>query len=151
MSLPQGYPPLASHCPLAVSCWPEPWPASSLFISLLVAAPGRTQEVGEGGWELARCSPALEPLASSPWTPPSLESQPHMHTHVCVECMWRERHAGHSLGCTGDCWLWLRPQRSSGEEKASYSPFPMRNAPHFMILGSSTVTQGWVLPLWGQI
>lgn len=43
--------------------------------------------------------------------------------------MWRERHAGHSLGCTGDCWLWLRPQRRSGEEKASYSPCPMQNAP----------------------
>lgn len=63
LSLPEGRPLPASHCPLAVSCWPKPWPASSFFISLLVAAPGRTQEAGEGPGS------RLAPLqAWSPWS-----------------------------------------------------------------------------------
>lgn len=78
LSLPEGHLPPASHCPLAVSCWPKPRPAFSLFISLLVVAPGRTQGAGI----LLRSSPALESLASSPWTLPSPQCQP-QHTR-CV-------------------------------------------------------------------
>lgn len=58
---------------------------------------------------------------------------------------------GRASGCTGDCWLWLRPQRRS-EEKATIAPhFPCKIPPHFMILGSPTVIHGWRLLLWGQI
>lgn len=50
LSLPRGHPPPASHCPLPGSCCPAR-PASELFISLLVAAPGRTQRAAKGpGW-----------------------------------------------------------------------------------------------------
>lgn len=75
LSLPEGRPPPASHCPLAVACWPKPRPASSLFISLLVAARGRTRGAG-GGAGIGLLYSSLEPLASSPWTPPSPHTLP---------------------------------------------------------------------------
>lgn len=151
LSLPQGCPPLASHGPLAVSCWPEPWPASSLFISLLVAAPGRTQEAGNGaGSRLAVLQP-WSPWPAHPGLVPAWSLRLTC-THTCVEGV----RGGSALLGTASAALVTAgsgsgPRGEVGRRRPVTPRFPCKMPPHFMILGSPTVTQGWVLPLWGQI
>lgn len=127
LSLPEGHPPPASHCPLAVSCWPKPWPASSLFISLLVAAPGRTQWAGKGaGIGLA----LLQPW--SPWP-----AHPGLFPAQCLSLTCT--HAVHVEGAP--CWagplaapvtllaLAQAPEEKWGGEGHSCLPSPLQNSP----------------------
>lgn len=108
----RGHLPPASHCPFAVSCWSKPQPASSLFISLLVVAPGRTQES-------VSISPDLKPL--SPLTLGSSQSRVSSLAHSV--CVWR-----------GHC-----ARKASGYSDVSAGPgsdplTPFVRAPHFMDL-----------------
>lgn len=155
LSLPEGRPLPASHCPLAVSCWPKPWPASSLFISLLVAAPGRTQEAGEGpGSRLALLQP-WSPWSVRPGLFPAWSVSLTRAHGVCVE--GAARWAGPRLH-----WQPLAlaetPEKKWGGEGHSCLPFPLQNSPSLYDSGpdekeleSSAIIQGWGLSLLGQI